>query len=106
VRFNLRKNVKFHDGSPFTADDVLFSFDRIRQPQGTMQIYVPGIKEMKKVDDFTIDVILEKSNPTLFNSLTTFMIMSKTWSVANKSENINSTQIALEMLAQLEARNY
>ena len=88
VRFNLRKNVKFHDGSPFTADDVLFSFDRIRQPQGTMQIYVAGIKEMKKVDDFTIDVILEKPNPTLFNSLTTFLIMSKTWSVANKSENI------------------
>ena len=31
VRFNLRKNVKFNDGSAFTADDVVFSFDRKRR---------------------------------------------------------------------------
>ena len=43
VRFELRKGVKNQDGSPFTADDMLFSFDRIRQPHGTMQIYVTGI---------------------------------------------------------------
>jgi peptide/nickel transport system substrate-binding protein len=88
VRFNLRKNVKFNDGSAFTADDVVFSFDRIRQPQGTMQIYVAGVKEIKKVDDHTVDVILDKPNPTLFNNFTTFYIMSKSWSVKNKSEKI------------------
>ncbi|MCS6921708.1 MAG: ABC transporter substrate-binding protein, partial [Elioraea sp.] len=54
-RFTLRKGVKFHDGSPFSADDVVFSFNRIMQPQGTMQIYVTGIKEVKKVDDYTVD---------------------------------------------------
>ena len=63
VRFTLRKNVKFHDGSPFTADDVVFSFGRIMQPQGTMQIYVSGVKEVKKVDDYTIDMILSGPNP-------------------------------------------
>jgi peptide/nickel transport system substrate-binding protein len=88
VRFNLRKNVKFNDGSAFTADDVVFSFDRIRQPQGTMQIYVAGVKEMKKVDDHTVDVILDKPNPTMFNNFTTFLIMSKSWSIKNKSEKI------------------
>ena len=54
VRFNLRKNVKFQDGTPFTADDVLFSFDRIRQPQGTMQIYVGGVKEWDNHYEFTL----------------------------------------------------
>src|SRR5215510_7375603 len=62
VRFTLRKNVKFHDGSPFTADDVVFSYGRILQPQGTMQIYVSGVKEVKKIDDFTVDLILSGPN--------------------------------------------
>ncbi|MEY4125574.1 MAG: Heme-binding protein precursor [Pseudomonadota bacterium] len=88
VRFNLRKNVKFHDGSNFTADDVVFSFDRIRQPQGTMAIYVAGVKEMKKVDDHTLDVILDKPNPTMMNNFTTFLIMSKSWATKNKSEKV------------------
>ncbi|NDH33068.1 MAG: ABC transporter substrate-binding protein, partial [Betaproteobacteria bacterium] len=87
-RFNLRKDVKFHDGSSFTADDVIFSFDRIRQPQGTMQIYVAGVKEIKKVDDHTIDMILDKPNPVLLNSLVTFLIMDKEWAAKNKSEKV------------------
>jgi peptide/nickel transport system substrate-binding protein len=88
VRFNLRKNVKFHDGSPFTADDVVFSYGRIMQPQGTMQIYVQGVKEVKKVDDFTVDLILSGPNPVLLANLVDFRIMSKAWSAKNKSENV------------------
>ncbi|UXH77084.1 ABC transporter substrate-binding protein [Roseateles amylovorans] len=84
-RFELRRGVKFHDGSPFTADDVIFSFQRIRQPQGTMQIYVTGIKEIKKIDDYTIDLILEAPQPILLRNLIDFRIMSKTWAEKNKA---------------------
>jgi len=87
-RFNLRKNVKFQDGTPFTADDVIFSFERIKQPQGTMQIYVVGIKEIKKVDDHTVDLMLEAPQPILLRNIIDFRIMSKAWAAQHKSEKV------------------
>jgi peptide/nickel transport system substrate-binding protein len=87
VRFELRRGVKFHDGSPFTADDVIFTLGRIRQPQGTMQIYVTGIKEIKKIDDHTIDMMLDGPSPILLRNIIDFRIMSKAWAEKNKTTN-------------------
>jgi peptide/nickel transport system substrate-binding protein len=88
VRFELRKGVKFTDGTPFTADDVIFSFGRIKQPQGTMQIYVTGINEIRKIDDHTVDFILAAPNPILLRNIIDFRIMSKAWSEKNRTANV------------------
>jgi peptide/nickel transport system substrate-binding protein len=90
VRFDLRKGVKFHDGSPFTADDVIFSFGRINQPNGTMGIYVTGISEIRKIDDHTIDVILSAPNPLLLRNIVDFRIMSKAWATKNNTTNVQN----------------
>src|SRR5258708_1763595 len=89
-RFSLRRNVRFHDGTPFTADDVLFSYDRIRQPQGTMQVYVGGVKEVRKIDDHTVDFMLDGPNPVLLRNLTVFAIMSKPWADKTRSQNVQN----------------
>src|SRR4051794_13866650 len=99
VRFELRKDVKFHDGTPFNADDVLFSFSRIRQPQGTMQIYVTGITDIKKIDDYTVDLILGAPNPILLRNIIDFRIMSKPWAEKNKTTNVQDYKAKEENFA-------
>jgi len=61
-RFHLRPNVKWQDGRAFTADDVVFSFQRITAKNSAKRSQVATIKEARKVDDLTID--FETNGPT------------------------------------------
>ncbi len=54
-RFHLRPGVKWQDGSPFTADDVVFSFNRIMSKTSVMRDVMASVKDAKKVDDLTVD---------------------------------------------------
>src|SRR5215468_3151105 len=61
-RFKLRPNVRFHGGEPFTADDVLFSLERVRQPASDMSFTVSSIERINKIDDLTIEIITRGPN--------------------------------------------
>src|SRR5271168_3055835 len=64
-RFHLRHNVKFHNGDPFTADDVVFSADRVRAKGSNLQTRIDVDTKVVKVDDYTVDFVLTKPNPIL-----------------------------------------
>ncbi len=85
-RMNLRKGVKFHDGSNFTADDVVFSVERAALPTSQMAQYARAMGKPVKIDDHTVEFRLDKPNPIFLEHCTTFHMMSKAWSIANKSE--------------------
>ncbi len=84
-RFKLRPNVKFHDGSPFTADDVVFSLERVLSPNSQLKSTVQGVALAKKIDPLTVDFIMKEPNPVLLNHLFSFRIMSKVWATKNKA---------------------
>ncbi len=87
--FNLRKGVKFHGGEDFTAEDVVFSFERARHEASDYKEQIKSVTEVKIVDDHTIELVTDGVNPILPNQLTSMYIMDKGWSEAN---NVASPQ--------------
>lgn len=58
--FHLRKDVKWHDGVPFTAEDVLYSYEKIQDPKVDaphLRVYYKDIKKVEKLDDYTLRFI-------------------------------------------------
>ena len=78
-RFYLRKDVKFAGGEPFTAEDVIFSFDRVRQNESEFKTRVPMDARIVKIDDYTIDFVLTQPSPNLIGEWDSWYILSKAW---------------------------
>ncbi len=79
-RFELRKGVKFHDGTPFTADDVVYSIERALAPTSNFSAYTAAIQGARKVDDHTVLIVTSAPNPVLLRQLPELRIMSRAWS--------------------------
>lgn len=78
-RFTLRPGVTFHDGAPFTSDDVVFSFQRALKPTSDMKDIIGTVLDVVAVDDLTVDIITDGPNPILPQQLDNIFIMSRAW---------------------------
>src|SRR5215831_18259172 len=85
-RFRLRPGVKFQDGTPFGADDVVFNVERALSPTSAYKTALPGVTGARKVDDLTVDILTAQANPTLPLSLINLRLMSKAWCIAHHVE--------------------
>jgi peptide/nickel transport system substrate-binding protein len=82
-RFNLRRNVKFHDGSLFTADDVVFSIKRVQGDTSTFKVYGRAAGEPRKIDEHTVEFTTKEPNPVMLETVALLQIMSKAWCEKN-----------------------
>ena len=79
-RFHLRQGVRFHDGSPFTAADVVFSLERIPKVPNSPGPFTGNLKSIARLevlDDHTIDVVTDTVNPQLAAQLPNVFIVSR-----------------------------
>ena len=77
--FKLRQGVTFHDGRPFTAEDVVFTFERALKPSSDMKELIGTVREVIAVDDYTVRISTSGPNPILPQQITHIFIMSRSW---------------------------
>ncbi|MGH1414880.1 MAG: ABC transporter substrate-binding protein [Pelagimonas sp.] len=82
-RFHLRQGVKFQDGSDFTAEDVMFSYQRASDEAADVRSWFAPVSEVRVVDDHTIDFVTKAPNPLFPDSIANFMILDKGWAEGN-----------------------
>ena len=94
-RFKLRPGVSFHDGTPMTADDVVFSIERTLQAPSQRAFQLKGVTGAKKIDNLTVDIELATPDAVLPEKLQFVAIMSQAWAKKHgveKAQDFNGKQ--------------
>jgi len=84
--FKLREGVKFHGGEEFTAEDVVFSLQRVQAQSSDYRALHANVVEAKAADEHTVHFKMSGPSPLYPQNLTNFFIMDKGWSEANNVE--------------------
>jgi len=95
--FKLREGVKFHDGTDFTADDVLCTFARapdVPNSPASFATYTKG-KSLVKIDDYTVHFKTEEPYPLMGNDVSTVAIISDSVGCGGTTEEFNEGTAAV-----------
>jgi peptide/nickel transport system substrate-binding protein len=84
-RYYIRKGVLFHDGTPLTADDVVYSLRRAQLPSSNFKVFAVPLGTVRKVDDFTVEIETPVPVPegVMVENVNTLNIMSRAWCEKN-----------------------
>ncbi len=94
-QFKLRPGVTFHDGSAFSADDVVFSLERAMAPPSQRAFQLKGVTAIRKLDALSVEIQLEAPDAVLPEKLQYVSIMSKAWSEKHgvqRAQDFNAKQ--------------
>lgn len=94
----LREDVTFHDGTPFTADDVVFSLDRtdkVPNSPAPFSDMVSSVASVEKIDDHKVRVKTKTPNPALMEQIGRVFIVSKKAAENATLEDFNSGKAAI-----------
>ncbi len=86
--FNLRRDAKFHSGKTLTADDVVFSLERLQGKNSNFRVYANALGKPTKIDDFTVQLSTDVPNPVTLEMLVNLFMMEKAWCIEHKVENV------------------
>lgn len=91
--FKLREGVKFHNGNPFTADDVVFSFNRIMNSKtlSAFKGYLATVDTVKAINDYEVQVVTNISYPLFAADIRNVVIIDK-----ETCENLSDEEISLK----------
>ena len=97
-RIKVRAGVKFHDGSPLTADDVIYSLNRPKEIANSPAPFtgnIASIAAMKMVDDHTIDFTTREPTPDFIEQIGSVYVVSRKAAEGKKIEQFNNGSAAI-----------